>query len=142
MNFAMLKKNSTAYLFLAPFIIGFLVFGLYPVVNTLTLSFTDTTLMSKNSHFVGLANFKRLFADVVFMQGSGQHLVDLDPKFYSPDRHRIAVIRSFHQRPAQDQGGRRLAGHLLFTEPADAGRGGGFVRCAVCLLRSSEPIPG
>lgn len=68
MNFAKLKKASTGYFFLAPFIIGFLVFGLYPVVNTLTLSFTDATLMSGKSHFIGLGNFQRLFADEVFMR--------------------------------------------------------------------------
>jgi ABC-type sugar transport system permease subunit len=71
MTLAKFKKTYTGYLFLAPFIIGFLIFGLYPVVNTLTLSFTDTTLMSKSSHFVGLANFKRLFADQVFMRAVG-----------------------------------------------------------------------
>jgi cellobiose transport system permease protein len=71
MNLAMLKKNSTAYMFLTPFIIGFLLFGLYPVLNTIGLSFTNTTLMSKNAEFVGLANFKRLFADGVFMRAVG-----------------------------------------------------------------------
>jgi ABC-type sugar transport system permease subunit len=71
MTLAKFKKTYTGYLFLAPFIIGFLIFGLYPVVNTLTLSFTDTTLMSKSSHFVGLANFQRLFADQVFMRAVG-----------------------------------------------------------------------
>jgi ABC-type sugar transport system permease subunit len=71
MTLAKFKKKYTGYLFLAPFIIGFLIFGLYPVVNTLTLSFTDTTLMSKSSHFVGLANFQRLFADKVFMRAVG-----------------------------------------------------------------------
>lgn len=71
MNFAKFKKASTGYFFLAPFIIGFLVFGLYPVVNTLTLSFTDTTLMSGKSHFIGLGNFQRLFADEVFMRAVG-----------------------------------------------------------------------
>jgi multiple sugar transport system permease protein len=71
MNLAKLKKNSTGYLFLTPFIISFLIFGLYPVINTIALSFTDTTLMSKSSHFVGLANFKRLFADIVFMRAVG-----------------------------------------------------------------------
>ena len=68
MNLAKFKKASTGYLFLAPFLIGFLVFGLYPVVNTLTLSFTDATLMSGKSHFIGLGNFQRLFADEVFMR--------------------------------------------------------------------------
>jgi len=71
MTLAKFKKKYTGYLFLAPFIIGFLIFGLYPVVNTLTLSFTDTTLMSRSSHFVGLANFQRLFADQVFMRAVG-----------------------------------------------------------------------
>jgi ABC-type sugar transport system permease subunit len=71
MNLNMLRKKYTGYMFLAPFIIGFLIFGLYPVINTITLSFTDTTLMSKSSHFVGLANFKRLFADVVFLRAVG-----------------------------------------------------------------------
>ena len=71
MNFAKFKKASTGYFFLAPFIIGFLVFGLYPVVNTLTLSFTDATLMSGKSHFIGFGNFQRLFADEVFMRAVG-----------------------------------------------------------------------
>lgn len=71
MNLAKLKKNSTGYLFLTPFIIGFLAFGLYPVVNTLALSFTDTTLMSGTSHFIWLDNFKRLFADDVFLRAVG-----------------------------------------------------------------------
>jgi ABC-type sugar transport system permease subunit len=71
MNVAKFKKNSTGYLFLAPFIIGFLIFGLYPVINTLALSFTDTTLMSGSSHFIWIDNFKRLFADDVFLRAVG-----------------------------------------------------------------------
>lgn len=64
-------KEYYAYLFLTPFVIGFLVFGLYPVYNTLALSFTDTTLMSKSANFVGLKNFERLFADQVFLNAVG-----------------------------------------------------------------------
>ena len=71
MDLAKFKKNSTGYMFLAPFVIGFLLFGLYPVLNTIGLSFTNTTLMSKNSEFIGLANYKRLFADGVFMRAVG-----------------------------------------------------------------------
>lgn len=59
-------KNYYGYLFIAPFIIGFLIFGLYPVYNTLSLSFTDATLMKATSKFVGLQNFQRLFADSTF----------------------------------------------------------------------------
>ncbi|MBK8989103.1 MAG: sugar ABC transporter permease [Chloroflexi bacterium] len=61
------KKDYYGYLFIAPFVIAFLIFGLYPVYNTLYLSFTDTTLMSRESNLVGLQNFERLFADSTFM---------------------------------------------------------------------------
>ncbi|MEW6404513.1 MAG: sugar ABC transporter permease [Chloroflexota bacterium] len=71
MNLSNFKKNSAAYMFIAPFIIGFAIFGLYSVINTFTLSFTDTTLMSRSSHFIGFNNFKRLFADEVFMRAVG-----------------------------------------------------------------------
>lgn len=61
------KRDYYGYLFIAPFVIGFLIFGLYPVYNTLYLSFTDTTLLSSEANFIGLKNFERLFADNVFM---------------------------------------------------------------------------
>ena len=61
------KKDYYGYLFIAPFIIAFLIFGLYPVYNTLYLSFTDTTLLGGEGSFVGLKNFQRLFADDVFV---------------------------------------------------------------------------
>jgi ABC-type sugar transport system permease subunit len=64
--FSKVQKNTYGYFFIAPFIIGFLLFGLYPVYNTLSLSFTDTTLMKAHASFIGLANFKRLFADSTF----------------------------------------------------------------------------
>lgn len=66
MRLSRFRKEHYGYLFIAPFIIGFLAFGLYPVYNTLALSFTDTTLMSRNADFVGFKNFERLFADDVF----------------------------------------------------------------------------
>ena len=71
MNLARLKKIPTGYWFLAPFIIGFLLFGLYPVLNTLGLSFTNTTLMSSHSKFIWFDNFKSLFKDTVFVRAVG-----------------------------------------------------------------------
>lgn len=65
--FSKVQKNNYGYLFVAPFIIGFLIFGLYPVYNTIALSFTDTTLMRADSNFIGLKNFERLFADRTFI---------------------------------------------------------------------------
>ncbi len=67
MNQASLKRNYYGYLFIAPFVIAFLIFGLYPIYNTIALSFTDATLMSKTGNFIGLMNFERLFADDIFM---------------------------------------------------------------------------
>ena len=67
MNRPKKSRFNYGYYFVAPFVVGFLLFGLYSVYNTIALSFTDTTLMSAKSNFVGLANFKRLFADSVFM---------------------------------------------------------------------------
>lgn len=71
MFLARLKKIPTGYLFLAPFAIGFLLFGLYPVLNTFILSFTNTTLMSSHNKFIWLDNFKSLFKDIVFIRAVG-----------------------------------------------------------------------
>lgn len=70
MRLLRIRRNSYGYIFIAPFIIGFLVFGLYPLYNTFALSFTDMTLMNASSaKYIGLDNFKRLFADNFFMKG-------------------------------------------------------------------------
>jgi multiple sugar transport system permease protein len=71
MRSARLSTNSYGYLFIAPFIFGFLIFGLYPVYNTLALSLTDTTLMSREVNYIGLKNFERLFADDFFLKAVG-----------------------------------------------------------------------
>ena len=68
MKLSLSQRNYYGYLFIAPFIIGFLIFGLYPVYNTIYLSFTDTTLMTSEANFIGLQNFERLFADDFFMK--------------------------------------------------------------------------
>ncbi|MDO6354738.1 sugar ABC transporter permease [Caloramator sp. CAR-1] len=63
-----INKNYYGYIFTAPFIIGFLLFSLYPLVYTFYLSLTDMTLMSKSYKFIGLGNFKKLFEDRFFIQ--------------------------------------------------------------------------
>ena len=65
--FSKVQKNKYGYLFIAPFIIGFLLFGLYPVYNTIALSFTNTSMMKPNADFVGLLNFQRLLSDRTFL---------------------------------------------------------------------------
>ncbi len=66
-----INKNFYGYIFVAPFILAFLLFGLYPIVYTFYLSMTDATLMSKTRHFVDIQNFSALFADKFFAQSVG-----------------------------------------------------------------------
>ncbi len=66
-----IRKDHYGYLFLLPFILAFLIFGLYPVINTVWLSFTNTTLMGASAKFVGLKNYTRLFADKTFLTAVG-----------------------------------------------------------------------
>lgn len=63
-----INKNSSGYFFILPFIIIFLTFGLWPVINTFRLSLTDTVLMSRTSKFVGLKNFVIIFNDPSFIK--------------------------------------------------------------------------
>lgn len=62
-----LKKDVFCYLFLAPFLICFLIFIVIPVVMAATLSFTSYDGFSK-LHFIGFDNFIALFTqDIVFL---------------------------------------------------------------------------
>ena len=60
------KKDYNGYLYITPFILGFLIFSLYPLYNTFYLSFTDTTMMSRQSEFIGFKNYERLLTDRSF----------------------------------------------------------------------------
>ncbi|MBO1100775.1 sugar ABC transporter permease [Enterococcus hirae] len=54
------KEARWSYLFISPFIIGFVVFMLGPMLFSVIGSFTDYNLTSK-MNFIGLANFRRMF---------------------------------------------------------------------------------
>ena len=56
------RDTLAAYAFLAPVIIGFLWFILYPMVRTLYMSFTKWTIHGEST-FVGLQNWTRMFTD-------------------------------------------------------------------------------
>ncbi len=57
--------NRWGYVFVAPFVIVFLIFSVYPVLRTLYLSFTDLKVMG-DAHFTGFANYKRVILDKFF----------------------------------------------------------------------------
>jgi arabinosaccharide transport system permease protein len=65
----MLKKifynqKIAPYMFILPFILVFAVFFIYPIISTVSLSLQD--VLPGMSEFIGLRNYKRLFADRIF----------------------------------------------------------------------------
>lgn len=60
-----LDRGNYGYLFVAPFFLVFLVFGLYPIVYTVYLSFQKWDGLGPIS-YLGLKNFTRLLGDEVF----------------------------------------------------------------------------
>jgi multiple sugar transport system permease protein len=59
------KRELIAWSLVAPFVIIFCVFFLYPTVMVFQLSFTDAPLIG-DGEWVGLANYERLFNDRLF----------------------------------------------------------------------------
>jgi multiple sugar transport system permease protein len=55
------------YFFVAPFVVVFCVFNLWPTLYTFILSFTDLRGLSIDLHITGLSNFKRLLGDKNFL---------------------------------------------------------------------------
>lgn len=56
------RSQITGLLFISPWIIGFLCFTLYPILNSLYYSFTDYSAL-KEPNFVGIDNYKTLFTN-------------------------------------------------------------------------------
>jgi multiple sugar transport system permease protein len=58
------REAGWGLLFLSPWLFGFLAFTIIPIVASLVLTFTNYTLtQSESTRFVGLANYRTLFAD-------------------------------------------------------------------------------
>lgn len=62
--------NNWGYLFVAPFVIVFLIFSVYPVLRTFYLSFTDLKVVGK-PNWIWFANYKRVFSDKFFWKALG-----------------------------------------------------------------------
>ncbi|HLG76950.1 MAG TPA: sugar ABC transporter permease [Ktedonobacteraceae bacterium] len=65
----------TMYLFLAPWILGFLLLTVAPLLYALLLSFTNFDGLSENWHWVGLNNYLRAFQDVLMWASLGRTLL-------------------------------------------------------------------
>ncbi|MFC4321512.1 carbohydrate ABC transporter permease [Litchfieldia salsa] len=55
-----LKQNATGYLFISPFIIGFLAFTFIPIIASLYFSFTKYNMFG-SPQWIGLENYEKMF---------------------------------------------------------------------------------
>jgi multiple sugar transport system permease protein len=72
-NKHVLKENLTGYLFVAPQLILFLIFLVYPIIEGIRLSFYRINYT--NEVFVGFENYQKLFQNPVFIKSTINTLV-------------------------------------------------------------------
>src|SRR3954447_16292973 len=59
-------ETRVAWLFLAPSLLGFLVFYAYPALRGFYLSFTNFDLLRNSGDWVGVDNYKAMLQDALF----------------------------------------------------------------------------
>lgn len=79
------RRNAIAYMFLTPWLLGFLVLTLYPMVYSLGLSFTDYDFTKPDStQWIALDNYRKMFGSVVgqseFTASTGE-VMRVDPYY-------------------------------------------------------------
>jgi len=66
------RESLTGWLFVAPFVIGFVLFSLLPMAASLVLSLTDFDPRAPDEiSFIGLANYQRMLGDPVLHESIG-----------------------------------------------------------------------
>jgi len=64
---ALFRRMGAGYIMIAPFLILFLVFAVWPIINSLYLSFTDFNGV-KAGEFIGTKNYERMWGDERFIK--------------------------------------------------------------------------
>ncbi len=67
------REARAFWLFISPWAFGFLAFTIGPIIASIYFSFTRYDIVSR-PEFIGLANFKELFADPLFYKSMGNTL--------------------------------------------------------------------
>ncbi|WP_454101698.1 carbohydrate ABC transporter permease [Metabacillus sp. SLBN-84] len=63
------RQNKILYLFMLPFLLITLIFGIWPVAESILLSFVDSsTALTENRKFIGLDNYFIIFNDSYFIK--------------------------------------------------------------------------
>ena len=60
------RLNKWAYLFIAPFVLTFLVFSLYPMISSIALSFTNDNVTTMIEDFTVFSNYQLIFKEKAF----------------------------------------------------------------------------
>lgn len=68
-------SNRTFYLFASPWILGFLVLTVFPLIYALIISFTNFNGIATHLHWVGLANYAELLHDPDTLYSLGRTLL-------------------------------------------------------------------
>lgn len=63
------QDNKWGYLMVAPTIIGLLVLNVYPLIDTIILSFSSAQVFGGRK-FIGLANYTKMFSDAEFWRAT------------------------------------------------------------------------
>lgn len=117
------REAWAGYAFIIPWIIGFLVFTIGPMLSSLYFSFTDYNIVDP-PRWVGLDNYARIFSGIpeYFRTGDPRQLGD--PLFWKSLQVTLyfasialpqSCLQFFPGSPAQSKGSwrQRLADHLL-----------------------------
>lgn len=62
-----MKKKYTGFIYILPWIVGFLAFTLIPFVGSFAIGLTDYDMVTE-ANFIGLKNYTNLFQDATFIQ--------------------------------------------------------------------------
>jgi len=69
------RTQRWGYFFVAPFVVVFCIFNLWPTLNTFLLSFSDQKGFSNELNFIGFTNFARLITDGFFWGALGNTFI-------------------------------------------------------------------
>jgi multiple sugar transport system permease protein len=80
-----LRRNAAGYMFLAPWLLGFLVLTLYPMIYSLWLGFTNYDFTKPDmTQWIGFANYLRMFGSAFglseFTASTGE-VINVDPYY-------------------------------------------------------------
>ena len=67
------SQKTAPYVFVLPFILSFILFWIYPLCSTVTMSFQKTKATS--TVWVGIENYVKLFKDSVFHKAIGNSVL-------------------------------------------------------------------